>query len=176
MTTKQLQEWLFLNSLEDQWWVSFDEITDENPLKIIEIEEKINSGQYAKAQALHVSQAELLNPPWIEVELPAAILPPMVSPMQSNISRAKIISGYSQQPNVITFRATKSRGVYIILGLFFGLLGFHNFYAGYNGRGAAQLIITLLLGWLFIGIVISGLWSLIEVCAVTKDAEGNRMT
>jgi hypothetical protein len=39
-----------------------------------------------------------------------------------------------QQPSVVMVRATKSRGVYIILGLFFGCLGIHNFYAGHNGR------------------------------------------
>jgi TM2 domain-containing membrane protein YozV len=73
-------------------------------------------------------------------------------------------------------RPTKSRGVYIILGLFFGCLGIHNFYAGHNGRGAAQLIITILLGWLIIGLVITVLWSLIELIAETQDGDGQRMT
>lgn len=72
-------------------------------------------------------------------------------------------------------RSTKSRGVYIVLGLFLGCLGIHNFYAGYTGRGAAQLIITLLLGWIGIGILITGLWALIEIIAVNTDAQGLRM-
>ena len=73
-------------------------------------------------------------------------------------------------------RPTKSRGVYIILALFFGYLGIHNFYAGHNGRGAAQLIIAILLGWLIIGLVITVLWALIEAIAVTQDGDGQRMT
>lgn len=92
--------------------------------------------------------------------------PPTVAPASVAIS----------QPSVLVVRATKSRGVYIILGLFFGCLGIHNFYAGHYGRGAAQLIITLLLGWLIIGLVITVLWSLIEIIAETHDGDGQRMT
>jgi TM2 domain-containing membrane protein YozV len=80
------------------------------------------------------------------------------------------------QPDVLVVTARKSRGIYIILGLFLGTLGIHNFYAGYHGRGAAQLIITLLLGWMIIGLVVTALWALIEICSVTEDANGDRMT
>ncbi len=80
------------------------------------------------------------------------------------------------QQNVVVVRSAKSRGVYIILGVLLGLLGIHNFYAGYYGRGAAQLIITILLGWFYVGLVITGLWALVEVCTVTNDANGDRMT
>ncbi len=66
----------------------------------------------------------------------------------------------------------KSRGVYIILGLLLGLLGIHNFYAGYHGRGAIQLIMTLTV----IGTIITALWALIEVLTVVEDASGVRMT
>ena len=61
-----------------------------------------------------------------------------------------------------------SRTTYILLGLFFGCLGMHNFYAGYSGRGAIQLISTLLcIGWAFVP-----LWVLIEVCTETRDGNG----
>lgn len=82
----------------------------------------------------------------------------------------------ASQPSIIIVRPTKSRGVYIILGLFFGCLGIHNFYAGHHGRGAAQLIVTILLGWLIIGLVITALWALIEVISETNDGDGQRMT
>jgi TM2 domain-containing membrane protein YozV len=72
-------------------------------------------------------------------------------------------------------RTVKSRGLFIVLGLFLGCLGIHNFYAGYHGKGAAQLIITLVLGWVVVGFVITGLWALIEVCTVREDAQGNPM-
>jgi len=85
-------------------------------------------------------------------------------------------AGVARQPSIVRVKATKSRGVYIILGLFFGLLGIHNFYAGHNRAGALQLIITLLLGWVIIGLIVSGLWALIDICTVTKDGEGHRMT
>jgi len=77
------------------------------------------------------------------------------------------------QPHVV--KTAKSRGVYIILGLFFGTLGLHNFYAGYNGRAVVQLLITLLLGWFVIGLVITGIWALTELVAVDRDAAGDRM-
>lgn len=71
MTPKQLREWLFQNTQNDQWWISLDAVAEDCPVTIAEIEELLKSGQYSDAQALHVSQADLANPPWIEVELPA---------------------------------------------------------------------------------------------------------
>ena len=67
----------------------------------------------------------------------------------------------------------KSRLVYILLGAFLGYFGIHNFYAGYIGKGIAQLLITLFLGWLlFIPVLAVFVWMLIEVCTVTEDANG----
>ena len=66
----------------------------------------------------------------------------------------------------------KSRIAYILLGLFLGGLGIHNFYAGYVGRGIAQLLITLCLGWLFVPLIIVGIWILIEIIVVTEDSNG----
>ena len=71
--------------------------------------------------------------------------------------------------------STKSRGTYIILGLFLGGLGIHNFYAGRYAPGAIQLIIMLALGWFGIGIVIVGIWVLCELFAITEDGEGRQM-
>jgi TM2 domain-containing membrane protein YozV len=81
-----------------------------------------------------------------------------------------------QQPIAVVVEPSKSPGVYIILGLLLGLLGIHNFYAGYYGRGAVQLAITALLGWIYIGIFITGIWVLIELFSVEDDANGVRMT
>jgi TM2 domain-containing membrane protein YozV len=66
----------------------------------------------------------------------------------------------------------KSRGKYIALGIFLGGFGIHNFYAGYRGRGVAQLLISLALGWVIIGMLITGVWALIDVCTVKVDAAG----
>lgn len=84
-------------------------------------------------------------------------------------------TGAAQQPVPVVVKSAKSRGVFIILGLLLGCLGIHNFYAGYYGRGAAQLIITLVLGWLIVGIVITAVWALIELFTVKVDAQGNPM-
>ena len=66
----------------------------------------------------------------------------------------------------------KSRIAYILLALFLGGLGIHNFYAGYTGKAVAQLLITLLLFWLIVPILIVWIWVIVEICTVTKDANG----
>ena len=65
----------------------------------------------------------------------------------------------------------KSRVTYVVLGLIFGVLGIHNFYAGYAGRGVVQLLISILsLGFLC---WVTWIWAIIEICTVTKDGSGN---
>ena len=71
----------------------------------------------------------------------------------------------------------KSRGIYIILGLFLGgLLGIHNFYAGRYWPGFFQLIITAFTWWLFFPVVIVALWVILEVLIVTKDGTGTPLS
>lgn len=67
-----------------------------------------------------------------------------------------------------------SRVVYILLGLFLGGLGIHNFVAKRTGVAIAQLLITLL----SLGILafISGIWALIDICTVTKDGLGRNFS
>ena len=66
----------------------------------------------------------------------------------------------------------KSRLAYILLGLFLGGFGIHNFYAGYSGRGIAQLLITLFLFWTVVAPIAIFIWVIIEICTVAKDAQG----
>ncbi len=64
----------------------------------------------------------------------------------------------------------QSRVGYVLLGFLLGEIGLHNFYAGYVGRGVAQLLITVLsLGFLC---WISWIWALIEIVVVSKNAKG----
>lgn len=65
---------------------------------------------------------------------------------------------------------SKPRIAYILLGLFLGGFGVHNFYAGYTGKAVAQLLISLLS--LFMLSWISTIWAIVEICTVTKDASG----
>lgn len=69
----------------------------------------------------------------------------------------------------------KSRAVYIVLGIFLGCLGIHNFYGRRYVTGFAQLMITLVLGWAVVGIIVTGLWALLEIFTVTKDGTGVKM-
>jgi len=81
-----------------------------------------------------------------------------------------------QQPQQQYHRVPKSRVAYILFALFFGSLGVHNFYAGYTGRGIAQLLITLFLSWwLIIPIFIIWIWNLVEMIAVDTDCFSIRM-
>lgn len=68
--------------------------------------------------------------------------------------------------------AAKSRVAYVLLGLFLGGLGIHNFYAGYSGRGIAQLLVSPLLGWLIFPLIAVGIWVIVEICTVKADAQG----
>ncbi len=72
----------------------------------------------------------------------------------------------------------KSRLAYILLALFLGTLGVHNFYVGRTGAGVAQLMITIfsiplmcaVVG--FATILIPVVWSLVEIVAVDRDGDG----
>lgn len=77
----------------------------------------------------------------------------------------------------------KSKIVAGLLALFFGTLGVHNFYLGYNGKAIAQLILTIvgsLTFIFFVGIFIVsavGIWTFIEAIliftgSINKDAKG----
>ncbi|HEY1192395.1 MAG TPA: TM2 domain-containing protein [Gemmata sp.] len=76
----------------------------------------------------------------------------------------------------------KSRLAYILLALFFGELGVHNFYAGRTSPGICQLVIFLvsiplmfvLIG--FITVFIPIVWALIEIIVVDRDGRGVPMT
>ena len=61
----------------------------------------------------------------------------------------------------------KSQLIYVVLALFLGAFGVHNFYAERWGRGLIQLLITLCTG--FVGSVISSLWALVNIFSIETD-------
>ena len=71
-------------------------------------------------------------------------------------------------------QSRKSRQVYVLLGVFLGIFGVHNFYAGYIQRAVSQLCLTLLT--CFYGAIVSWIWAIVEICVVNKDAEGMEFT
>ena len=69
-------------------------------------------------------------------------------------------------------RVAKSRSAYVLLGFFLGQLGIHNFYAGYTAKAVAQLLISVLLGWLVVPLIAVWIWALVEICTIKQDAQG----
>jgi TM2 domain-containing membrane protein YozV len=84
----------------------------------------------------------------------------------SRLSPAEIYAGVESH---------RSRVVYVLLGLFMGCFGAHNFYARYFRRGAAQAAITVF-WWVLAsqgyGALITWIWAILEVCLIAKDADG----
>jgi TM2 domain-containing membrane protein YozV len=73
---------------------------------------------------------------------------------------------------------SKSKIAAGLFGIFLGCLGIHNFYLGYSGKAAAQLVLAIL-GIFTFGITtwISGIWGFIEgililVGNIKTDANG----
>lgn len=80
---------------------------------------------------------------------------------------------------LIKSTSTKSRAVYIILAIFFGGLGVHNFYAGYKNKGVWQLVLCLVsipLSFVIVGFF-TGLalliWVIVDIVTINKDSDGN---
>jgi TM2 domain-containing membrane protein YozV len=77
----------------------------------------------------------------------------------------------------------KDRVAYVLLAIFLGELGIHNFYAGYTNRAVLQLV-ACIVGIPIIALVTCGIglvlylalwiWNIIEACTVTQDANGVR--
>jgi TM2 domain-containing membrane protein YozV len=89
--------------------------------------------------------------------------------------------GYDDRPRRRYRGERKSRVAYILLGVFLGGWGVHNFYANRTNVGVAQLVICLVsipLMFVFIGfitIMIPGIWALVDICTVDRDGDGIRM-
>jgi TM2 domain-containing membrane protein YozV len=63
-----------------------------------------------------------------------------------------------------------SRTTFVVLGIFLGMFGAHNFYAGYTGKAVGQLCLTILsCGYLF---VVAWIWAIVEICIVDRDKAG----
>jgi TM2 domain-containing membrane protein YozV len=128
-------------------------------------------------------------PPWGAMpQQPAAGAPvqpaqPVAQPMQAAPQAIPMTGQVAyQQPMMMAGQAQmmvmesppKQMLVGILLALFVGTLGIHNFYLGHTGRGIAQLLITVLT--FGIGALITWPWSLIELIMMATgslhDADG----
>ena len=65
---------------------------------------------------------------------------------------------------------SKSKVAFVLLGVFLGSLGIHNFYIGRTKQGVIQLLITVLsAGMLSLA---SWIWAIVDICTVNADANG----
>ena len=64
----------------------------------------------------------------------------------------------------------KSKVAFVLLGVFLGSLGIHNFYIGRTKQGVIQLLITVLsAGMLSLA---SWIWAIVDICTINADASG----
>jgi len=68
----------------------------------------------------------------------------------------------------------KDRVIYVLLAVFLGSIGIHNFFAGYNRNGIIQLVVSLTTGIITCGISSFAMWvwAIIEACTIKCDANG----
>lgn len=78
--------------------------------------------------------------------------------------------------------SNRSRLTYILLGLFLGGFGAHNFYSGRTGFGIAQAVITMINSLQLFSAemtlaiwVMLGAWVLVEVIVCTRDGQGKKL-
>jgi len=86
---------------------------------------------------------------------------PQAIPMTGHVAYQQPVMMAGQAQMMVMESPPKQMLVGILLALFVGTLGIHNFYLGHTGRGIAQLLITVLT--LGIGVLITAPWSLIEL-------------
>ena len=94
------------------------------------------------------------------------------------VPRLKIVRDSNDSFQVVS---KKSRKIYIVLAIFLGRLGIHNFYAGYTKKGIIQLAIGMLSTVLLatplggLGKIAVIIWNIVEMCNVYVDSDGSLM-
>jgi TM2 domain-containing membrane protein YozV len=90
---------------------------------------------------------------------------------QTHVEKNREEERYSFNQNATAIVGSKSKVLSIVLALFLGCFGVHNFYLGYTTRGIAQLVASIIS--LFFtggfGNLIIGIWVLVEVVLIATD-------
>ena len=106
--------------------------------------------------------------------IPGTAPPPPPGVIHSNhvpVMTYPTFGGYVETPPVIHSQTPrKSRVSFVLLAVFLGAFGGHNFYAGYVKKAVIQLCITLFS--CFFGAVVSWIWAIVEACMVDRDSDG----
>ena len=75
--------------------------------------------------------------------------------------------GWQNQGTPIKKREQKSQFIAIVLCLFTGLIGLHDFYLNRNLAGVTKLLIAILLGWMAgFGLIINGIWCFFDFIGI----------
>jgi TM2 domain-containing membrane protein YozV len=69
-----------------------------------------------------------------------------------------------------SYAVHKSRIVFVLLAIFLGAFGGHNFYAGYVRKAVVQLCLTIFT--CFACSIVSWIWAIVEACMVNCDDDG----
>jgi TM2 domain-containing membrane protein YozV len=112
------------------------------------------------------------SPPW----LPPPPSPPPIPPNFSHFPNPAYTPQPPPLPHQRTISNPKSRVAFVLLGLFLGGFGIHNFYAGYTSKAITQLLLVLLLFWTVLVPLGVAIWVIVEVITVKHDAEGNKLS
>lgn len=133
-----------------------------------------------KAQQTSNDQERYMLPPQGQMQSVYGI------PQNQSFPQQQVV--YIQVPS-----KAKSRGVYVMLGVFLGALGVHNFYAGHIARGVAHLCLGMwfFLGFLvrvsraedpidvsfaflnlFIVFLVNSIWAIVEIITIKNDSKG----
>jgi TM2 domain-containing membrane protein YozV len=64
----------------------------------------------------------------------------------------------------------KSRVAFVLLAVFLGSFGAHNFYAGYTKKAVIQLCLTICT--CFWASIVTWIWAIVEACTVMRDDDG----
>ncbi len=110
-------------------------------------------------------------PPFANEATPAPAVPAETTPM--SVGGALSITAPASGAPASMYPLPRARLTFILLGIFLGAFGAHNFYAGYGRRGSFQVVLTLVS--CFQLAVITWLWAIVEVCVVSRDAEDRLM-
>ncbi len=148
---------------EDIYYLILDD-KEQGPFTINQIRSMWNTGRLTlKTLYFQPGMTEWTPLATIKATIEPIVVPPPLPPPPS---------AYAFPARPIIIKAAKARWVFILLGLFLGTLGIHNFYAGYNQKGVTQLLIAVIGSLVVVGPIVSAIWAIIDICTITKDAEG----
>jgi len=95
------------------------------------------------------------------------------APFEMPISLGSDLKTRAPSTSAAQYQAqTKSRIVYILLAVFLGFMGTHNFYAERYKIAVRQCLITAFTFWLIVPAIVVWLWAIYDVWHIKTDAQG----